>query len=142
MKTFSCGLRNRPHRKGQELTEFALIATVFLLFSFGVMDAGSAVYCYNAVSSTAREASRYAIVHSPTSPNPATSAQIRQVVLNYTAGMNPDQVTVNSSWPADSNLPTKQDAQVQVTYQYQLSIPFLKAVTLNLTSTSRVLVSQ
>ncbi len=124
------------------MVEFGLIATVFLLFVFGTMNVSSAVYYYNEVSSACREASRYAIVHSPSSPSPATAAQIRQIVLNYASGMNPDNITVNSSWPADSNLPSRKDAKVQVTYQYTLRIPLLKTVTLNLTSTSQVLVSQ
>jgi len=37
---------------------------------------------------------------------------------------------------------TKKDAQVVVTYNYPLSIPFITPVTLSLTSTSKMLVSQ
>ncbi len=142
MKRFICALRKRSRAQGQSMVEFGIIATGFLLFVFSMINVSSAVYYYNELSSACREASRYAIVHSPSSPSPATSAQIRQIVLSYAIDMNPDNVTVNSSWPADSNLPTRKDAKVQVTYKYQLSIPFLSRVTFNFTSTSQVLVSQ
>jgi hypothetical protein len=41
-----------------------------------------------------------------------------------------------------SNLPLQKDAQVAISYQYQLNIPFLTPVSLTLASTSQMLVSQ
>jgi Flp pilus assembly protein TadG len=132
----------RNSRAGQELVEFAAVTTAFLLLVFGLMYLGSAVYYYNTLSSAAREAVRYAIAHSPTSAAPATTQQIQQVAINDAAGLNPKELTVEVSWPSDPNLPLKKDAQVQVSYEYKVSIPFLNQVTFNLTSTSRMLVSQ
>ncbi|HEY1850308.1 MAG TPA: TadE/TadG family type IV pilus assembly protein [Candidatus Binataceae bacterium] len=128
--------------RGQTMVEFAMVASVFLLLLFGIMQMALTVYNYNTVCSAAREAVRYAIVRSPTSPNPATTAQIQQVAINTAVGLNTSQLTIAVSWPADANLPTQSDARVKVSYQYQLKIPFFSPVTMTLASTSQMLVSQ
>ncbi len=53
----------KRRRRGQALTEFALILPIFLLILFGVVDFGRAIYTYNALSNAAREAGRTAIVN-------------------------------------------------------------------------------
>jgi Flp pilus assembly protein TadG len=146
--------RIRQHKRslaeagGQALVEFATIATSLFLLLFGLMFVGNAVYRYNTMSNAAREAVRYAIVHSPTSPNPATNDQIRQVAINYATGVNLTANDITVTWPKDPNINNitnktdAYDAQVQISYSYSLNVPFLNAVTWNLTSTSRMLVSQ
>ncbi|HVC43343.1 MAG TPA: TadE family protein [Candidatus Binataceae bacterium] len=135
-------LSRKRHAAGQAMVEFAMVASLFLLLLFGIIEMALAAYNYNTVCAAAREAVRYAIVHSPTGPNPATTSQIQQVVYNYAVDLNPKQLTVNVTWPADANLPSQQDAEVQVSYQYQLQVPFHSPVTLTLASTSQMLVSQ
>jgi len=128
---------------GSAATEFAMIATLLLLMTFGVMTVGSAVYSYNTISNAAREAVRYAAVHSATSAAPATDDQIKQVAMGYAPGLNLTSSNVTVSWPADPNAGmTNGDAQVQISYTYNLSVPFMKPVALPLSSTSRMLVSQ
>lgn len=124
------------------MAEFAWSATAFLLLMFGLMQMGLAVYNYNTACAAAREAVRYAIVHSPTSPNPATTSQIQQVAINYAPALNLTSSDISVSWPADPNLPSLKDARVAISYNYQLEIPFLSTVTLTLTSSSQMLVSQ
>jgi hypothetical protein len=106
------------------------------------MQVALTVYNYNTVCSVARETVRYAMVHSPASPNPATNSQIQQVAINNAVGLDSSRLTVTVTWPADANLPLQKDAQVGISYQYQLSTPFLKPVSLTLASTSQMLVSQ
>jgi Flp pilus assembly protein TadG len=127
---------------GQTMVEFAMVASVFLLLMFGVMQMALTVYNYNIVCSAAREAVRYAMVHSPNSSNPATSAQIQQVAINSAVSLNSSNLSISVSWPADANLPFQKDAQVKVSYVYQLQIPFMTPVSLTLASTSQMLVSQ
>jgi len=141
--TTHCSRSWRASGRGQAAAEFAMIATVLFLLMFGLMTLGSAVYSYNTISSAAREAVRYAAVHSSTSAAPATDAQIKQVAKNYAQGVNLADSDVTVTWPADPNpgmrLP---DAQVRISYTYNLKIPFMSPVALGLTSTSRMLVSQ
>lgn len=142
MKTRTVLLSRRRRPAGQTMVEFAMVASVFLLLLFGIMEMGFAVYNYNTACSAAREAVRYAIVHSPTGPNPATIPQIKQVAINYAPALNLTSSDINVTFPADANLPSQDDAQVTISYKYQLDVPFLSPVTLKLTSTSQMLVSQ
>src|SRR5258708_21864533 len=134
--------RLRASCTGQAATEFAMIATVLFLLTFGVMMLGSAVYSYNTISNAAREAVRYAAVHSSSSAAPATDSQIEQVALDYAQGVNLALTDVHVTWPPDPNKGMRSDAQVQISYTYNLKIPFMSAVALPLSSTSRMLVSQ
>ena len=59
--------------KGQVLAEFALVAPLFFLLLFGIIEAGRFIYYYETLSSATREGARYAIVNgyrsfSPTGP--------------------------------------------------------------------------
>jgi len=127
---------------GHTAVEFAVVTSTFLMLLFGVIQMGLAVYNYNSVCEAAREAVRYAVVHSPTSANPATTAQIQQVAMNAATGVSLAAGNIAVSWPADANLPSLKDAQVKITYSYSFHIPFMSQATLNLTSTSQMLVSQ
>lgn len=129
---------------GQAMAEFAVTVSAFLLLLFGIMEMGLAVNAYNDVCTAAREAARYAVVHSPTSANnPSTTppySDIQQQAVNYAPFLSTSDVTV--SFPADARISTQQDALVQITHAYPLSIPFMSSVTLQLSSSSRMLVSQ
>jgi Flp pilus assembly protein TadG len=138
----SLRLRSKRVQSGQSLAEFAIVATLLFLITFAIIELSLAVYQYNTVCSAARDAVRYAIVHSPTSANPATTSQIQQVAINAALNVNLTASNITVSWPADANLPTKQDAEVQISYQYKLQVPFVPTTTLTLTSASRMLVSQ
>jgi Flp pilus assembly protein TadG len=130
---------------GEGMTEFALGATVFLLLMFAIIEMAMVVYSYNSISHAARECVRYAIVHSPTGPNPATTSQIKSIAVAYADLPAPNQLVpgdVTVTWPADPNLPSQQDAQCSVSLNYSLRIPFLPSKTLPLTATARMLVSQ
>ena len=142
MKLYIARLKIRRDAVGQTMVEFAMVATVFLMLMFGVMQMALTVYNYDTVCSAAREAVRYAIVHSPTGSSPAATAQIQQIAINSAVSLNSSNLTVSVSWPADANLPLQKDAQVKVSYLYQLQIPFMTPVSLTLASTSQMLVSQ
>jgi Flp pilus assembly protein TadG len=142
MKTPPANLRRKRWSRGATMVEFALVAGVFFMLMFGVMEMSSAVYSYHMVCTAAREGVRYAIVHSPTSANPATTTQIQDYAKTYATGLDASQLSVTATFPADPRLVTKKDAQVVVTYNYPLNIPFITPVTLSLSSTSKMLVSQ
>jgi len=133
-------LRARP--SGQALPEFAQVAIVFCLVIFAIMEMGVVVYRYTTISMAAREATRYAAVHSTTSENPATVAQIQAVATNFAPFLTAADVVV--SFPADNtpHISNQNDALVTITYNYTQQIPFMSPVTLTLTSSSQMLVSQ
>lgn len=130
---------------GTAMVEFAMGATIFFMLMFTIIELAMVVYSYNSISHAARECVRYAIVHSPTGPNPATTAQIKGITVGYADLPAPNQLVpgdVTVTWPADPNLPSSDDAQCTIALNYSLRIPFLPSKTLPLTTTARMLVSQ
>jgi TadE-like protein len=57
-------VRTKPRSRGQALAEFALIAPLFFLLLFGIIEAGRYIYYYEILNNATREGARYAIVHS------------------------------------------------------------------------------
>lgn len=49
--------------RGQALPEFALVAPLFFLLLFGIIEAGRFIYYYEILSNATREGARYAIVN-------------------------------------------------------------------------------
>jgi len=135
----------RCHQSGQSTAEFFLIIPAFFLILFATMELAQAVFTYNSICEAAREAVRYAIVHGPNSVDPSVSpyTDVQQVAINAVPDLTLTSANITVSWPADPNLPTKKDAQVKVSYTYSLSgIPLLSTISLSLTATSQMLVSQ
>ncbi|MGA7871108.1 MAG: TadE/TadG family type IV pilus assembly protein [Candidatus Binatus sp.] len=122
------------------MAEFAGTATVFLLLLFGIMEMALAVNAYNNVCTAAREAARYAIVHSPTSAVPESNSTIAGIAVNYAPFLTTSDVTI--SFPSDAEIPSQKDALIQITHTYRLHVPFMSAVNLHLSASSRMLVSQ
>jgi len=142
MKYPSLSIAKRRRQSGQAMAEFAMVGAAFFMLLFATMQAAEAVFTYNSICEAAREAVRYAIVHGPSSPNPATNSDIQQIAINAVPNLSLTASNVTVNWPNDSKLPTKKDAQVTVTYNYALSIPFTTAGTWTLSATSQMLVSQ
>jgi len=66
-------MRRGGHRRGQALTEFALVAPLFFMLFFGIIVIGIAVFYQQQVTNAAREGARYAALHSATSRCPTVS---------------------------------------------------------------------
>jgi hypothetical protein len=77
--------RTRHRQRSQAMTEFALVAPVLLLFSFGIIDFGRALYFYTAAGSAAREGARAAAAAQGTSALP-TSAQVQSIAQVHFPG--------------------------------------------------------
>jgi Flp pilus assembly protein TadG len=59
--------RRDRHERGQALVEFALVLPVIVVIVLGLLDLGRAVYSYNTLAQSARQAARVAIVNQVTS---------------------------------------------------------------------------
>lgn len=149
--------------QGATVVEMALSVMILLTVLFGLIEICMALYTYHYVSDAAREGTRYAIVHGaeypvlPTCPVPsgpctATGPEIQTYVqeLGY-PGINPSNMTVTTAWSAypvggacnavGCNGPGDL-VTVTAQYNFLLSIPFTTATTLNLSSTSSMVISQ
>jgi Flp pilus assembly protein TadG len=64
MRTFWMrSLRGRQQSRGQTLVEFAIVMPIIVLTVLGLVDLGRAVYSYNTLAQSARQAARTAIVN-------------------------------------------------------------------------------
>ena len=62
---------DKARSRGQALTEFALIAPIFFLLLFALIEFGRVVYTIQMLNNAAREGARYAIVHGAASTSPS-----------------------------------------------------------------------
>jgi Flp pilus assembly protein TadG len=156
---------------GGAIVEMAVSCAVLFAMFFAVFELSLASYTYNYVSEAAREGARYAIVRGSESctntPNlsncnasPATignhvkslaypginSAANMTVATTYltsttTGGSSGTSTTWAACAAGTCNAPRNM-VNVSVTYAYPLSIPFVPQRTLNLSSTSQMVVQQ
>jgi Flp pilus assembly protein TadG len=154
-------------QEGAALVEMALSSAVFLSVMIGAFAMILALYSYHFVADIAREATRYASVrgsqsciNTPTLPNcnTSTSAPIQtwvrgrqypfasslNVVVSYlkpTISGTPATTTWSACTSGTCNLPGNM-VKVAVTFAYPISIPFWRRTTINLGSTSSMIISQ
>jgi len=145
MKPFLRATRRRDSQRGFAMVEFAGTALCFFVLIFGISGAGYAVYSYNTLAAATQEAAHYAATNGPNSSNPATLASVQQVVQSFAPGLTANNLHVDQSqslYVADPNLTGYQDAVVTVTYSLRFWAPLLGTVTIPMTSTAQMLVSQ
>ena len=146
--------------EGGTLIEVAISFALMISLVLAIFQVSLALYASHFVVDAAREASRYAIVRGSSScsdsPNltncNATAEAIQSWVrnLNY-PGIDPQHLTVTTTWPSrgvdcyPSVSPCNNPGNfvsVVVTYGFPLNIPFWKSATMNLRSTSQMVISQ
>lgn len=137
-------LTRRRRTRGQALVEFALVAPLFFLVLFAVVEAGRFMLYYEALNNATREGARYAIVNGANSlgcptgpPAPGSSScdptgeNVRQRVRTAAFGVLGAGVVVTPTWhdPADNGRGST--VTVTATYTYSTLIPlvFLPAIT-------------
>ena len=78
----------RGSSDGQALTEVALVAPLFFLLLFGMIDLGRVIWANDVVANAAREGARYASVHAgtPGVTDPVDKPAIRTRALNFVTG--------------------------------------------------------
>lgn len=128
------------YRNGQSSVEFAMTISGMLILLLAIVNFAMAVYAYSFVCYGARDATRYAAVHGATSPSPVSSSDVSNFVLSEAGGLDPGRLTVATTWSPD-NQPDSTVA-VQVQYNFQFMIPLAQLASVNLTSTSQLVISQ
>jgi Flp pilus assembly protein TadG len=160
-------MKGRHSERGTSLPETAVVLAVFLALLFGIIDFGRAIYTYGFVANIAREGARWAMVRGSSSCTNvpalgqcgATGAQIQAYVRSLSEGAtDPNSITVNTApsslWPgtvasgagapgcvAGSNAPDCL-VVVQVSYPFSFMLPYLPGPTINISSTSEMVISQ
>jgi Flp pilus assembly protein TadG len=131
---------------GSGLVEYAVIFVIFMTMLLGIADFSRLLYAYHFVSSQAREAARYAMVRgcstvSTHCPTPASASDIQTFVKNVPLGIDSSRVTVPApTWTPDHSPGSV--VKVEVDYKFNFMFPFVSTSTLNLKSTSQMVISQ
>jgi Flp pilus assembly protein TadG len=148
--------------KGANLIEFALSASVLFSVLFGIIAVSLAVNSYFFISEAAREATRYAIVRGDTlttdctSPGYATCIAQPADIQTYVRGLgfpgiDVNNLTVSTTWltaaggscgTSDNCKVPGNQVQVKVSYPFPLWVPFVPKSTINMASTSRMVIAQ
>ena len=157
---FSRRPRDARNEDGAAIVEFVLSAIILVSLVFGIIALCMAMYSFHFVSYAAREGTRYAMVRGSSCPGnlPGCPTQGSQVdVQTYLRsltypGINTNSITATTTFPAAGSAACTPSVtpcdnpgnlvQVTVSYQFPLSIPYLPAQTLTMTSTSQMVISQ
>jgi len=99
-------MRLRREEVAQSLVELAFILPILLLVVTGLFDLARAVFEENTLAYSAREGTRYAIVHgsastSPVGPTNTSDPTIAAVVRGAAIGV--PNITVTTAWPDGNN---------------------------------------
>ena len=129
--------RRRRRSRGQALVEFALVAPIFFLMLFAIIDFGRFIYYVQILNNAAREGARYAIVHgsaslngsgppeSGTSNSDPTGNNVKTVVRNWAVGVvgsGSSTLTITPTWPDGDNA-RGHTVNVTVGYDFTALIP-------------------
>jgi len=143
-------------QRGATLPETLLVMTVLLGFMFGIVDFGRALYTYGFVAQLARQGARWAIVRGSncTALDHCPARSGTSDVQSYLQSLNEGATDASKigavlSWPScpqsfgtgnAANAPGC-IAAVTVTYPFKFMLPFVSGATLNLSSTSQMIIS-
>lgn len=123
------------------MAEFAIVASLFFMLLFAIIEFGRLLYTHNALADAARRGARYAVLHASNSPcvkavvvygesniNPTTCAPSGPPLIN---GLTTANVVVTYRGDASNPLlaygMNLGSATVSITnYQFNLSIPFAR----------------
>jgi Flp pilus assembly protein TadG len=144
--------RARNGERGGTLAEFAIVLTASLMLMFGVIDFGRAAYTYHLLSNAARMGTRYAIVRGSSctlTGCPASATDIQTYVRGLAGELNTSSITVDTTWTTStgcSGAPYQGPGckvAVSVSYPFHfMVVPLMPAFTMNIASTSTMIISQ
>lgn len=110
---------SRRAQRGQSLVETALVLPILLILLMGIFDFGRAIFAFNAVSNSAREAARVAIVNQ-------NATAVEDEAKNSAIGLDPNEIDVTFSLPdCGGTVLVGCTAQVQVDYGWTAITPII-----------------
>ena len=144
---------------GQALVEFAIVAPVFFLLLFGIIEAGRFILYYETLNNATREGARYAIVNGansltcPTGPHAPNSVpcdeagdDVRQRVRDAAFNVLGTGVTVEPHWyQSDAVTPGNNGRgmtiTVDATYTYHALVPLVPLPPITISAESSLVIN-
>lgn len=121
VKLERCCRTCRRKRRGAAAVEFALVAPVFFLLVFGMIEFGRAIMVQQVLTNAAREGARVGVLDSPT----PTAGQVSSTVTTYlqNAGISGATVTMNPTEPTTAGYGQPVTVTVQVPFSSVTWLP-------------------
>jgi Flp pilus assembly protein TadG len=158
-------MRDRHRERGTAVIETLIVMIAALSLLFGIMDFSRLLFTYETLANATREGARWAIVRGADCPNsgesgeadcPATQTEIQTYVQQQSLGQfitNPSGITVTPTWQdvsgcsgyTSGTTAAGTGCQITVSSSYTFSFllwPFQPSITIPLTSTSVMIMSQ
>jgi Flp pilus assembly protein TadG len=155
--------KTRYQSRGQALVEFALVAPVFFLILFAVIEGGRFILYYETLNNATREGARYAIVNGanslctatsgPTGPMPADwtkavpacldvpGARVVQRVKDSAFGLLGNTVTVTPQWLGPNGNARDSRVRVEAVYSYKTLVPLLPLPQITIRAESNLVIN-
>jgi Flp pilus assembly protein TadG len=104
----------RRNRQGAAAVEFAIVAPLFFLMVFGMIEFGRAVMVQQVLTNASREGARVAVLDSQT----PTASQVASTVTTYlqNAGISGATITINPTEPTTAGYGAPVTVQVQIPF--------------------------
>ena len=142
----------RRRSRGQALAEFALVAPLFFLILFGIIEAGRFIFYYEILNNATREGARYAIVNGANSltcssgpPASGTTScdqpgnNVIQKVKDAAVGTLGNAVTVTPIWTPDNGRGSI--VNIAASYTYSSLIPIVPLPNITITAESSLVIN-
>jgi Flp pilus assembly protein TadG len=132
--------------QGSSLIEFSLIALMFVVLLFGIVEMGRMVLVYTSIANAARAGARYAIVHGANRTGsgvngpsgPGSTAQVQTVVQNFASVglLDTSKLTITVSYSKSNSVGST--VSVTVAYPYDPLVTYFNSMlSTTLSSTSQ-----
>jgi hypothetical protein len=139
--------RSKRCGRGQALVEFALVAPLFFLLLFAIIDFGRYVYYVQVLNNAAREGARYAIVHGPEGipstgpPDDLNGAAVEARVRTFLVGViDGGALTIRPTWPQGTNA-RGNTVRVEVEYEFHSVMPLVPLPTIDVRGESTLVIN-
>jgi len=140
MRSFKRDLRSSRTQRGTGTIEIAIVLSLVLILTLGVLDFALGARAYNSLTYAAREGARYAVVRSNQSRGPATAAKIADRVRSQVVLLNEAEVSVSAEWiPSNSRNAV---VKVSLSYPYKPITRLLPLKAITLTSSSQSVIAE
>ena len=145
--------RHDSRSRGQALAEFALVAPIFFLILFSIIDFGRYVYYVQILNNAAREGARYAIVHGsnglPSSGPPApgftssdpTAANVKAVAKQHAIGVVGSAAVLRIDAIYDQYNRRGDKVRVTIEYDFKSMIPIVPLPTITIKGESTLVIN-
>jgi Flp pilus assembly protein TadG len=107
-------------KSGTAFIEFGILASIFIILSFTIIDFGRMMWLNNTVEHVAAEGARYAAVRGSDKASPVNSTQVTTYVQDRATGIPAADMNISVTWAPNNN--PGGSVTVLVTYNYEYII--------------------